>query len=95
MAGGSKLACVCICGDCASEALELHVPQLFRPVSLLWPAVRVLASAGEPLFFGWTGQKVLAEIREFADPEERRRASRLGTHPFRRGAARAIFEAGG
>ena len=51
----------------APEALELHVPQLFCPACHLWPAVRELASAGDQLFPGWTGKKVLAEVRGFAD----------------------------
>ena len=42
MAGGSKLV----------RALELHVPQLFRPACQLWPAVRELSSAGGQLLPG-------------------------------------------
>ena len=38
---------------------------------------------------------MLSELRYFAEGREWPRANRLGTHSFRRGAARAILEAGG
>ena len=38
---------------------------------------------------------MLAELRYFAEGREWPRANKLGTHSFRRGAARAILEAGG
>ena len=38
--------------------------------------------------------EVLTEFREFGEPKEWHGAGRLGTHSFRRGAARAILEAG-
>ena len=46
------------------------------------------------MFPGWAGKKVLAELRGFADLKEWRGSGRLGTHSFRRGAARATLEAG-
>ena len=95
MAGGSVLERVRICEDYAPEALELHVPQLSCPVCQLWPAVRELASAGEPVFSGWRGKNVLTELRGFADLRGWHGGSRLGTHSSRRSAARAIFGAGG
>ena len=44
---------------------------------------------------GWTGKKVLTELRSFAGLKGWRGASRLGIHSCRRGAVRAIREAGG
>ena len=38
---------------------------------------------------------MLSELRYFAEGREWPRATKLGTHSFRRGAARAILEAGG
>ena len=38
---------------------------------------------------------MLSELRYFAAGREWPRAAKLGTHSFRRGAARAILEAGG
>ena len=95
MAGGSKLTCVCICEEYFPDSLELHVPQLFRPVCQLWPAGRQLASAGEQLLPGRTGEKAPTDIRGFEELEEWHKACRLGTHSSRRGAARATLEAGG
>ena len=95
MAGGSKPTSVCICEEYAPDAVELHAPQPFRPVCQPRPAVRRLASAGEQLFPGCAGEKALAELREFEELKDWREAGRLGAHSFRRGAARAILEAGG
>ena len=95
MADGPKLVRAGICEDHDPDALELHVPRLFCPACQLWPAARELASAGEELFPGWAGQKVLSELRRFANLKAWRGANRLGAHPLRRGAARATLEAGG
>ena len=86
---------MCICEEYAQDALELNAPQLFCPVSQLWPAIRQLAATGEQLFPGWAGKDVLTELRAFGDPREWRGAGRLGNHSFRRGAARVDLEAGG
>ena len=61
----------------------------------MWPAVRQPASAGEQPFPVRAGKKVLAELRGIAELKGWRGAGRLGTHSSRRGAARAILEAGG
>ena len=95
MTGASKLARVCICEGYAPGALAPHVTQLFCPVCQSRPAVRELASAGEPLFPGWAGKKVPTELRGVAGLREWRGANRLGTHSFRGGAARVISVAGG
>ena len=95
VAGGPNLVRARICEDQDPDALELHVPRLFCPACQLWPAARELASAGEELFPGWAGQKVLSELRRFANLKAWRGANRLGAHPLRRGAARATLEAGG
>ena len=95
MATGSRLVRACICEEYSLDSLELHIPQLLCPVCQLWPAIRQQAPVGGALFEGWTGKRVLAELRYFAEGREWPRANRLGTHSFRRGAARAILEAGG
>ena len=87
MSGGSKLVRVCNCEDSAPESLERHARQLLGPGCQLWPAVSQLASAGEPLFPGWAGEKVPTVFRGGAD--------RMGARSFRRGAARATREEGG
>ena len=95
MASGSRLVRACICDEYASDSLELRIPQLLCPVCQLWPAIRQRAPVGGALFEGWAGKRVLSELRYFAAGRERARAAKLGTHSFRRGAARAILEAGG
>ena len=95
MAAGSRLIRACICDEYASDSLELHIPQLLCPVCQLWPAIRQRAPVGGALFEGWTGKRVLSELRFFAEGRGWPRANKLGTHSFRRGAARAILEAGG
>ena len=95
MAGGSKLVRVCICEHYDQDTLELHVPQLFCPVCQLWPAIRRLAATGEQLAPWRTGKKVLTDLRAFGESREWRKAGRLGTQSFRRGAAWAVLEAGG
>ena len=95
MATGSRMARACICEDYSPASLELHIPQLLCPVCQLWPAIRQRVPVGGALFEGWTGKRVLAELRYFAEGREWPRAARLGTHSFRRGAARAILDAGG
>ena len=40
MASGSRLARACICGEYASDSLELHIPKPFCPACQLWPAIR-------------------------------------------------------
>ena len=94
MASGSRLVRTCICDEYADDSLELHIPQLLCPVCQLWPAIRQRASVGEALFEGWAGKRVLSDLRDFAMGREWPRATKLGTHSFRRGAARAILEAG-
>ena len=94
MVGGPRLARSCTREEYAPELPELHVQQLLCPVCQLWPAVRRLAPEGEPVFPGWTGEKVLTELRALADLKEWHAASRLGPHSFGRGAARAILGAG-
>ena len=88
MARGSELARICACEEYVRDALGLHAPQL-------WAAIRQLAATGERLVLGWAGEKVLTELRAFGELREWRGAGRLGTHSFKRGAARAILEAGG
>ena len=77
------------------EPIELHIPQLLCLVRQLWPAIRKRAAVGEPPSPGRAGKKVLTEPRALAGARNWPRGDRLGTHSFRRRAARAILEAGG
>ena len=95
VATGSQLVRACVCEEFTREPLELHVPRLLCPVCQLWPAIRQRAAAGEPLFPCWAGEKVLTELRAFAGTRNWPRSDKPGTHSFRRGAFRAILEAGG
>ena len=95
MAAGPRLIRACICDEYAIDSLELHIPQLICPVRHLWPAIRQRAPVGGALFEGWAGKRVLSELRYFAEGREWPRATKLGAHSFRGGAARAILEAGG
>ena len=95
MDAGSTMVRVCICENYAPESLELYAPQLFRLVCQLWPAITRLASACETLSPGWTVKKPLQELRSFTRNKEWRDGGGAGRHSFRRGAARAILEAGG
>ena len=95
MAAGATMVRCCICADYPADSLELHVPQLFCPVCSLWPAIRASVATGGELFPAWSGKRVLSELRAFAGSRQWDRAGRLGTHAFRRGAARAILKAGG
>ena len=95
MSGGSRMTRVCICEASAPYSLELHVPQLFCPVCTPWPATTQKAAMGEPLLGSWKAQRVLQEIRAFAQPKDWYWGERMGTHSFRRGAARAVLGAGG
>ena len=49
----------------------------------------------DPLFPGWNGKRALTGLRAFDAGRNWPRGAKLGTHSFRRGAARAILEAGG
>ena len=71
------------------------MPQLFRPVCQLRPAVRQLAASGEQLSPGWAGKKVTTELKSFGELKEWHGPGRRGALSFRRGAARAILEGGG
>ena len=95
MASGSRLVRACICDEYTRDSLELHIPQLLCPARQLWTAIRQKTPVGEPLFPGWNGKRVLSELRDFAAGREWPRGGKLGTLSFRRGAARAILEAGG
>ena len=104
MASGSRLVRACICDEYARDSLELHIPQLLRPARQLWPAIRQLwrsrvssggSPVGDPIFPGWNGERVLSDLRGFAAGRNWPRGGKLGTHSFRRGAARAILEARG
>ena len=77
------------------DSLELHVPELLRPACQLRPAIRQRTALGDPLFPGWAGRGVLSGFRTFAEGRNWPRGEKLGTRSFRRGAARAILEAGG
>ena len=59
------------------------------------PAVAGDSREGPRAFEGWAGKRVLSDLRGFAAGREWPRAAELGTHSLRRGAARAILEAGG
>ena len=91
----SQLVRVRVCEEFAREPLELNVPRLLCPVCQLWPAIRQRAAVGAPLFPSWAGKKALPELRAFSGARNWRRGDKLGTHSPRRGAARAILEAGG
>ena len=95
MATGSRLVRTCICEEYVRGPRELHIPQLLCPVRQLRPAIRQPAAAGGPLFPGRAGNNVLTELRASAWARKWPRSDKLGTHSFRRGAARAILEAGG
>ena len=95
MAAGSRMVRVCVCEEYAQGSLELHVPQLYCPLCHLWPAICRIAAIGQPFCPTWTGELVLAELRSLARAGGWAQASNLGTHSVRRGAARAILEAGG
>ena len=47
---GSRLVRACICDDYMRDSLELHTPQLLRPVRQPWPAIRRKTAVGDPLF---------------------------------------------
>ena len=79
----------------APDALELEAPQLSCPVCQVWPAICRLAQVGRPTLPAWTGRSVLAELRPAARLGGWVQAMKLGAHSVRRGAARAILEAGG
>ena len=95
MAPGSRLVRACIFDEYARDSLELHIPQLLRPARQLWPAIREKTPVGDTLFLGWNGKRALSGLRGFAAGRNWPRGGKLGTHSFRRGAARAILEAGG
>ena len=95
MAAGSRLTRQGIFTDDPPDSLDLHIPQLPRPACHLWPAIRQMVSAGVPLFPTLSGEKVLSELRTFAGSKNWPRSAKLGAHSFRRGAARAVLEAGG
>ena len=95
MASGSRMIRVCVCEDYAQDSLELRAPQLYCPVCHLWPAICRSTPVGQPLFPSWTGKLVLTELRSVAHASGWTQAAKLGTHSVRRGAARAILEAGG
>ena len=85
----------CVCVDYVRGSLELHIPKHLRQARQLWPAIRQRAALGEPLFPGWAGKRVMSELRAFAEARNWPRSEKLGTRSLRRGAARAILEAGG
>ena len=95
MATGSRMVRVCVCEDYAQGYLELHAPQLYCPVRHLRPAICRIAAIGQPLSPKRKGKLVLTELRSLARAGGWAQASKLGTHSVRRGAARAILEAGG
>ena len=95
MASGSRLVRACICDEYTRDSLGLHIPQLLCPGRQLWTAIKQKTPVGEPLLPGRNGKRVLSGLRDFAAGREWPRGGKLGTHSFRRGAARAIPEAGG
>ena len=70
MSSGSEMARICACGAYAPDSLELHVPQLSRPVCRLWPPITRKTATVGPLFAGWAARKVLRELRAPAQLEE-------------------------
>ena len=95
MAGGARMVRGCICDRYPPGSLEIHVPQLFCPTCVLWGAICRRVRAGQMLFPGLTGPLFTDKLRRMARSLGYEKAERLGSHSIRRGAARAILEAGG
>ena len=95
MAGGARLVRRCICERYPPGSLEIHVPQLFCPTCVLWDAICGRVRAGDMLFPGLSGPRFTDKLRNMARHLGWERSEKLGSHSIRRGAARAILEAGG
>ena len=95
MAAVSTIARAYACEACPQGSPDLHVPQRVCPVSAMWPAIVKWVCAGGPLFTLWAGEEVLQEMRAVARAREWVRAEEPVAISLRRGAVRAILEAGG
>ena len=95
MAGGARMVRGCICEQHPPRSLEIHVPQMFCPTCVLWGAICRRVRAGDMLFPGLTGPRFTDKLRRMARSLGWEKAERLGSRSIRRGAARAILEAGG
>ena len=93
MAAGPIIARAAICETYRGESIELHAPQLCRPVCMLWPAFVDLVPAWTPPLPSWAGEGVCDKRRILARSRGGVGADRLVTRSLRRAAARAILEA--
>ena len=93
MASGSRLARACVCEDYVRESLELRIP-LAPGASAVAGHKAACGRRGTPSS-GWAGRRALSELRAFAEARNWPRSEKLGTHSFRRGAARAVLGARG
>ena len=95
MPGGARMVRKCICRRYPEGSLEIHVPQLFCPVCSFWESMRRRVMTGEKLFPNITGSTFVSSLRCMARQLGWEKSERLGAHSIRRGAARAILDAGG
>ena len=100
MASGSILKCLCCCEGRNPGDEDLHAPQLLCPVCSIWPIVRDRVDVGELMFPFFQSRNLTRHLRErgarcsLLTPHWPA-AHKLGTHSFRRGAARALMPGGG
>ena len=85
----------CICERYPARSLEIRLPQLYCPVCVLWETIRRRERTGGKLSPGASGPGFTDRLRSLARRLGWERAERLGPLSIRRGAARAILEAGG
>ena len=83
---GYRIVRSCTCENFQSDPLELRVPQIFCKVCSLWPAI-----TASPF---WARGKVLAAISDLTRMQGWRDPNKLGAQSFRKGATRAITQAG-
>ena len=75
--------------------MEMHAPQLYRPVCFLQGQICQGAQPGARFPPAWTGQMFTDSLRKLPTRFGREGARRLGAHRVRGGAARSILETGG
>ena len=95
MAGAARIVRQCICERYPAGSLKIHLPQLYCPACVLWEVIRRRARTGGKLLPGAPRPGFADRLRSLARRLGWERAERLGLHIARRGATRAILEAGG
>ena len=84
----------CRCEKYLDGSLEIHAPQMFCPAFTLWENARRRVRAGENIFPGFTGPGFTEKLGSTAGRYGWEKAGGLEPRGIRRGAARAISDAG-